>query len=232
MTDRRFMPEKVRRPREEMVDAVTGLEATGLVVAGSYRREKETIGDLDCLVLPDWTIAQAESLMRDYFDYEPIRGGEMKSEGIATYHGKPLLINLWRVPTLKSYAAMLLFATGPHDLNIAMRARAKGRGWLLGQYGLMEGEVQLDGGRFEEDIFEKLDMFYLSPVEREHWRDYILRPAPKTTAVQVESSSGSGSYTVTIKEGKAVDCECPGFQYRGRCRHLKEAEAQFQRASK
>jgi DNA polymerase (family 10) len=126
---------------------------------------------------------------------------------------------------------MYLFSTGPYDLNIMMRAKAKGKGLTLSQYGLFNGDgSQLDHGETEEEIFALLDIPYLTPQQRENWRDHLIQQ-PKESAVQVKSSSGEGSYSVTIKEGKAVDCECQGFAYRSRCRHLEEAEAIYRQNS-
>jgi DNA polymerase/3'-5' exonuclease PolX len=228
MVDRRFMPKKVRRPRDEMAQAAGQLEAFGMVVAGSWRREKETVGDLDALT---WEpIAEAVHVAQQYFQYEEIRGGEMKSEGIATYRGEPLLLNFWHVPQPRASAGMLLFATGPHDLNIMMRAKAKAQDKTLSQYGLFQNGEQIDVGATELDIFEKLGMVYLTPVEREHWRDYLTRKLSPNVEIQVPSSDGTNFYTVTLKGGKGWDCTCKGFAYRSQCRHLEEAEDLYKRS--
>jgi hypothetical protein len=117
-----------------------------------------------------------------------------------------------------------LFATGPYDLNIAMRARAKAQGWLLSQYGLFAASVRLDNGT-EQSIFERLKMPYLLPVERNNWLSRI-RPPAVTTVVEIHSHRTDEVYEVTMQNGEALDCTCMGFQYRSKCRHLKEAEEQ------
>ena len=232
--DRRTMPSKVRRPRKDMTQAVLQLETLGLKVTGSYRREKGTVGDLDILVPPEQSIAETSSILRTLMQYEEIQGGNAKSAGIAMYKNAPLLLNLWRVPRDKAWAAMFLFTTGPYDLNIMMRGNAKGRGWVLSQYGLFEdGDQgkQLDNGLQEADIFRLLNIEYLTPVEREFWRDHLRKtPLPQTQEVSVLSSDGVTYYTVTLKNGKGWDCNCKGFAYRSQCRHLEEAEAQQKRA--
>ena len=228
MADKRFMPAKVRRPRAELDSAVEQVQRFGYVVAGSYRREKPDVGDLDILVPAHMNFGEAVEEFRTLFDYEEIQGQGMKSAGLCQYQGTPLLLNLWRVPKASAWAAMLLFATGPYDLNIAMRARAKGKSLTLSQYGLFAGEKQLDRGDIEEDIFEQLRMPYLTPVERNEWRDKLVRPTSMTEVVQVPSSNGVTFYDVTIKDGEAQDCECAGYQYRSKCRHLEEAEEIWQ----
>jgi DNA polymerase/3'-5' exonuclease PolX len=226
----KYLPAKVRRVREDLARPVKQLELAGLTVAGSWRREKDTVGDLDALVPPELGMERAVHSAQVFFGYEEIRGGAMKSEGIATYRDQPLNLNFWYVPDPHAWAAMLLFATGPHDLNIMMRSRAKGRGLLLSQYGLFtpgkEGEdnTQLDDGVEEIQIFELLGLVYLTPVEREHWRDYLIKTPSQSVEVQVPSSDGVNFYTVTLKDGKGFDCNCKGFGYRNQCRHLQEAE--------
>lgn len=234
----KFLPDKIRRPREEMQQAVIQVEILGYTVAGSWRREKDTVGDLDIIVPAERDFGEACEEMTTFFGYEMIRHGSMKSEGIAEYHYKPLLLNLWRVPTPEAWAAMLLFSTGPYSLNIMMRAKALSKGWKLSQYGLFERDVeqgipelpgrQLDGGAQEVQIFELLGLEYLTPPERENWQDRLLATPKKTGAfVQVLSSNGQDYYQVEVVDGKAVECECKGFTYRKSCRHLAEAEKQL-----
>ncbi len=225
--DRRFMPAKVRRPRIDLLLAVTQIERAGFIVAGSYRREKETVGDLDILVPPKYDFGEAIESFTSIMGYEPIRSGAMKSEGICAYRNAPLLLNFWRIPNQSSHAGLLLFATGPYDLNIAMRARAKSRGLTLSQYGLFDAasDKQLDSGHREEEIFQLLKYEFLTPVEREDWKNRIRTVQPKRRSISVKSSTGDDVYHVELDEsGKAIQCECKGYTYRGRCRHLAEAE--------
>ena len=224
---KKFLPPKVRRPRESLQLAVAQIEGPMCcLVAGSYRREKDTIGDLDCLVPPDVDIGQVVEDFTTSFNYDPIRSGPLKSEGVCIYDGWPLLINLWKVPLERAWAGMLLFATGPMDLNVMMRACAKGREWKLSQYGLFNDEGhQVDKGDTEEQIFKLLDLPYLTPPERENWREHEFGVGDRIERkIKVESSSGDTYYDVTLKNGKATMCTCKGFVYRSKCRHLKEAE--------
>lgn len=234
MAKNQFLPAKVRRPRAELEQTVETIEGVGLTVAGSWRRERTSIGDLDILVPHNIDFEATIEEFAYNFDYEPRRSGSLKSEGIARcWFGKPynnpLLLNLWKVPQPQSWAGMLLFATGPNDLNIVMRAWAKGRGWKLSQYGLMDDEGhQRDKGDEEEQIFALLNLPYLAPNERD---DYNARwqgtgiDKPDLQVIEVWSSDGETLYPVTMENGKAKLCVCKGFQYRSHCRHLEEAEA-------
>jgi len=247
-----FLPPKVRRERKNVTSFVKYLEESfDVVTAGSYRREKETVGDLDLLVPPWKDFEETVEEFRTILSYEPIRSGALKSEGTIPFGDDidaPFLINLWRVPEVSAWGAMLLFATGPYDLNIMMRAKAKGKNMLLSQYGLFDLGVgdqdgkQLDGDHgqthsivedladLERDIFHLLDLQYLSPVERENWRDVLL-PSRKVDrdVVEILSSDGHTIYHIDMQDGKAIECECKGFSYRRKCRHLVEAEAKARR---
>jgi DNA polymerase/3'-5' exonuclease PolX len=229
-SDRRFMPDKVRRPRVDLLLAVTQIEYAGYIVAGSYRREKPDVGDLDILIPPQHDFGVAIETFQQLFGYEAIRSGGMKSEGITIYRNIPLNVNLWRIPNQSSYAGLLLFATGPYDLNIAMRARAKSRNLTLSQYGLFRPtpehtDEQLDSGHREEEIFRLLGYEYLTPYERETWKDKLRSVKVTHPVVNVKSSGGDDMYQVELSEdGKAIQCECKGFTYRQKCRHLQEAE--------
>jgi DNA polymerase/3'-5' exonuclease PolX len=234
MAKNQYLPDKVRRPRDELKQAVEQIEnVMECFVVGSWRREKATIGDLDIIVPFDLDFGVVGEQFKMFFGYDPIRSGAVKSEGICTYKDAPLLINLWRVPYLSANAAMFLYATGPTDMNIMMRAKAQGKGWKLSQYGLFDGDTQLDVGfdellpveDLEAQIFTLLDLEYLDPPGRENWRDVLLSKQPKKKTVTVASSNGVDRYFVTIEEGKAVECECQGYTYRKKCRHLGEAEA-------
>lgn len=225
MSKNQFLPPKVRRPREEVKPVARQLEKMGLTVCGSYRRENATVGDLDILVpgILFWDEVLEEC--RQLLGYQYSRQGPLKSEGVMTFLNSHLLLNFWHVPTTPEWAGMLLYATGPHDLNIMMRARAKSKGWKLANRLTNEEGLQLNyTHNTEQEIFALLDIKYLTPVERSNWRNE-LADKPNIRVVRVPSSTGSGFYNVTMRNGKAVDCECKGFEYRNKCRHLAEAES-------
>lgn len=222
MSARKYLPEKVRRGREEVAEIAERLEGRGLIVAGSWRRGKDTVGDLDILV-PGGQYHSTIEWAEQELGYVEMRAG-VTSQGTCILGDELLLLNFWKVPSTEAWGGMLLFASGPMELNIAMRARAMGLGWMLNQYGLFHGSEQLDDGT-EAHIFELLGYQWLGPLDREDWRKRLRLKAADVKAVRVPTSDGSGFYTVTLKDGLGWDCECRGFSFRGRCRHLAEAEA-------
>lgn len=139
-----------------------GLDHGRVVVAGSYRRRRETVGDLDILV----TAAQGVSVGKKLADYENVanvlaRGPTRTSVVLRS----GLQIDLRVVPE-ESYGATLLYFTGSKAHNIALRNIANERGWKLNEYGLFDGERRIAGAT-EEEIYAKLGLAYVPPELRE-----------------------------------------------------------------
>jgi DNA polymerase (family 10) len=138
--------------------------AKEVVPAGSYRRRKETIGDIDILAISD----KPEKLM-DYF---------VKFDGISDVLAKGptktmvrLKIGLdadLRVVFEESFGAALAYFTGSKDHNIAMRELAIKKGWKLNEYGLFDKNGKMIAGRTEEEIYKALDLEWIPPEMREN----------------------------------------------------------------
>ncbi len=132
-------------------------------LAGSARRRRETVGDLDMLVVAD----EAKPIM-DYFiampDVEEIlANGETKS-AVRLKNG--LQVDLRVVPA-ESYGAALNYFTGSRDHNIALRQIAQDKGLKLNEYGLFRGDVAI-AGFTEEGIYAALELEFVPPELREN----------------------------------------------------------------
>ena len=101
-------------------------------VAGSYRRGRETIGDIDLLVDSDDADAVMDHLIRFEEVATVIGRGETK---MSIRLGRGLQIDLRVVPA-KSFGAALQYFTGSKDHNIILRGMAKDRGLLINEYGV------------------------------------------------------------------------------------------------
>jgi DNA polymerase (family 10) len=144
-----------------------------VTVAGSARRRKETIGDVDILVVSK----NAEPVM-DFFTTMPevvnvIAHGGTKSS-VKLRSGINVDV---RVVPVASYGAALNYFTGSKDHNVALRRIAITKGWKLNEYGLFEGERRMkkgegDGkmiaGKTEEEIYKMFRMDYIEPELREN----------------------------------------------------------------
>jgi DNA polymerase (family X) len=134
-----------------------------LVIAGSARRRKETIGDADILAT-----SERPKLVMDYFVGMPevvqviAHGGTKSSVKIRS----GLNIDMRVVPA-SSYGAALNYFTGSKDHNVALRRIAIEKGYKLNEYGLWKGEKQI-AGKTEEDLYRALGMGYIEPELREN----------------------------------------------------------------
>lgn len=131
-------------------------------VAGSYRRGRETVGDLDllCCATP------ASPVMARFVAYDEVAKvlgqGETKSSVVLR---SGLQVDLRVVPA-DSWGAALHYFTGSQAHNIALRRRAQDRGLKLNEYALSRDEVPV-AGKTEESIFQTLELRFIPPELRE-----------------------------------------------------------------
>ncbi|MFA5431286.1 MAG: DNA polymerase/3'-5' exonuclease PolX [Candidatus Paceibacterota bacterium] len=140
-----------------------------LSVAGSTRRRKETIGDVDFLVaIKDTTDKYlVEKIMNTFVTMDDVikvvGKGETKSS-IRTRQG--LSMDL-RLVSEGSFGAALQYFTGSKEHNIALRRIAMKQGYKLNEYGLFKNERKIKG-ETEEEIYEKLGLDWIPPEMREN----------------------------------------------------------------
>lgn len=150
---------------EPLVNYLQSIKGVGRVtVAGSYRRRKETVGDIDILV----TCGKAEKVMDHFTGYDDvdkvINQGSTKSS-VLLKNG--LQVDL-RVVKEQSYGAALLYFTGSKDHNIRIRERAVSRGMKLNEYGLFKEDSDRSlAGKTEEAMYDALELAYIEPELRE-----------------------------------------------------------------
>lgn len=130
--------------------------------AGSYRRGKETIGDLDLLVVAEPPDAAMDRLA----EFEPVddvllRGDTKMSVRLAG----GLQVDLRVVPA-ESFGAALQYFTGSKDHNVIVRGIAKKKGLKVNEWGVFQGDKYI-AGRTEEDVYESLGLPYFPPEIRE-----------------------------------------------------------------
>jgi DNA polymerase (family 10) len=200
-------------------ELVNYLKASGfakeVVPAGSYRRRKETIGDIDILATSD----KPEKLM-DYF---------VKFDGISDVLAKGptktmvrLKIGLdadLRVVSEESFGAALAYFTGSKDHNIVMRELAVKKGWKLNEYGIFDKNGKMIAGRTEEEIYKALDLEWIPPEMRENRGEIELarqRKLPKLIEygsikgdlqVQTNWTDGQNSIEEMVKEAIKLGLE-------------------------
>ncbi|HXV86357.1 MAG TPA: DNA polymerase/3'-5' exonuclease PolX [Gemmatimonadales bacterium] len=136
-----------------------------LEAAGSLRRRKETIGDLDIVVAAD-TAAAAKRAVRRFVEYPEVREilaqGDTKAS--VRLQGGPQ-VDL-RVVKPDEWGAALCYFTGSKAHNIELRRIAQDLGLKLSEYGLFKGERRV-AGHTEEEVYRKLGLRWIPPELRE-----------------------------------------------------------------
>ncbi len=133
-----------------------------VVVAGSFRRRRDTVGDLDVLVTAADGAAVGDRLVRYDNVAEVIAHGATRT---AVVLRSGLQVDIRAVPE-QSYGAALLYFTGSKAHNIALRGLATQHGWKLNEYGLFSGKRRIAGAS-EEEIYKKLGLAFIPPELRE-----------------------------------------------------------------
>lgn len=149
-----------------------GKAVDSVTPAGSLRRGKETVGDLDLLVtLGDGFTSQkhvdalAEHILKFPDIDQKLAHGENKVSFTLT---NGLQVDV-RLLEKENFGAALMYFTGSKEHNVALRGRANDMGLTLNEYALatLKGEKPV-AGRTEEEIYAKLKLDYIPPELREN----------------------------------------------------------------
>ena len=131
-------------------------------VAGSFRRRRDTVGDLDVLVGAAGAAAVMDRLVR----YEDVVEVAAKGPTRATIRLRNGVNVDVRVVAPSSFGAALHYFTGSKAHNIAVRKLAAAKGLKLNEYGMFRGERRV-GGRTEREVFGAVGLPFIPPEIRE-----------------------------------------------------------------
>lgn len=141
--------------------------------AGSLRRRKETVGDLDLLVTlvsAHHTAAEVEELAKHILAYEGIEQVLAHGENKVSFRlqNSNLQVDV-RLLEPENEGAALLYFTGSKEHNVVLRGRANKMGYTLNEYALatLDAERRV-AGKTEEEIYAKLKLDYIEPELREN----------------------------------------------------------------
>jgi len=142
-----------------------GLKTAKISPAGSYRRKRETIKDIDVVVLG---VSAADiSTMCNKYGWKVLAAGEDKVEPLVEDIKADVII----VKSPEEWGAALTYLTGSKQFNIMMRDDAKRHGWILNQRGLFAGRTEeaprVTGSETEEGVFTALNWPWIPPEDRE-----------------------------------------------------------------
>ena len=134
-----------------------------ITVAGSYRRRKETVGDLDILV----TCKKGSNVMDRFAEYEDVKKVVSKGTTRSTIVLRSGLHVDLRVLRQVSYGAALHYFTGSKAHNIAVRKLGVKKKLKINEYGVFKGKKRT-AGKTEKQVFEAVNLPYIDPELREN----------------------------------------------------------------
>ena len=138
-----------------------------VVIAGSFRRRRETVGDLDIVASVRSGPASAAALIDHFTRHADVRDVVLKGSTRSTVRLRMDFNVDLRVVAPESFGAALMYFTGARGHTIALRRRAMERGWKLNEYGLFAGERRI-AGRSEAEVYAKLGLPCIIPRLREN----------------------------------------------------------------
>ncbi|HKK27419.1 MAG TPA: DNA polymerase/3'-5' exonuclease PolX [Gemmatimonadota bacterium] len=203
-------------------------------VAGSYRRRKETVGDIDLLAIAE----DGASLMERFTSYdrveEVLASGETKG---SVRLASGLQVDL-RILGAKSYGAALVYFTGSKEHNVRLRQRGIDHGLRISEYGVFrtgrddleadvaEGEEkdpwegELVAGKTEEEVYGAVDLPWIPPELREDRGEIRAAEAGELPdLITLEDLRGDLQMHSTWSDGKASieemleGCAARGYAY-------------------
>ena len=131
-------------------------------IAGSLRRKKPTIRDIDIIV----SSKNPKKVIDAFTKFPGIKKITAKGATKATIFLKSGIQSDIRVFSPEQWGAGLLYFTGNKSYNIYLRKIAIKKGYKLNEYGLFKGKKMI-AGKTEQEIFKKLGVKYLPPEKRE-----------------------------------------------------------------
>jgi DNA polymerase (family 10) len=157
----RLVAEEIAQPLVAYLQTIRGVKQVTL--AGSYRRRRDSVGDLDILV----TATRNSAVMQRFVTYDEVVDVVAQGQTRATVRlHSGIQVDLRVVPQL-SYGAALHYFTGSKAHNIAVRRIAMDRGLKLNEYGVFKDEKRI-AGRTEQEIFAAVGLPYIEPEMREN----------------------------------------------------------------
>jgi DNA polymerase (family 10) len=165
-----------------------------LEVAGSLRRARETIGDIDLLA----TSSRPEEVFEAFSGLPGVQEVRLRGETKETVLFDPGIQIDLRVVAPESYGAALQYFTGSKDHNIRLRTIARDRGLKINEYGVFRGEARI-AGRTEEEVYSALELPWMPPEIRENRGEIEVALAGRVPRL-VELSDLAGDLHLHVEE--------------------------------
>jgi len=186
-------------------------------VAGSYRRRRETIGDLDIVVTSEGK--NSAPVMDRFVAYGDVADVISKGETRATVKLRGGLQVDLRAVEPDAYGTALVYFTGSKAHNIDLRKIAQEKSYKLNEYGLFKGTRRV-AGKTEEEVYAKLGLDWIPPelreargeiaLAREHRLPRLVEAKDIRGDLQMHTSATDGKGTI---EDMAHAARALGYEY-------------------
>jgi DNA polymerase (family 10) len=230
----RFHIDVAEEEAEKLVSYIGGIgkPIETITPAGSLRRGKETVGDLDLLVTlapGKHTPKNIESISEHILRYPEIDQTLAQGENKVSFVLKTGLQVDVRLLEKASFGAALLYFTGSKEHNVALRGRANKMGYTLNEYALatLKGERPV-ASRSEEEIYAKLGLDYVPPELRENMGEIDAAAEHRLPElVELKNIRGDLQMHTTASDGKnsieemALAAKRLGYEYISLTDHSK-----------
>jgi DNA polymerase (family 10) len=194
-----------------------------VVVAGSFRRRRETVGDIDILI----TATKRSPVMDRFCAHEDV--AEVLSHGATRSSVRlrsGLQVDVRAVPEA-SYGAALHYFTGAKEHNVAIRTRGVKKGLKINEYGVFRKDRRIAGAT-EEEVFAAVDLPYIEPELRENRGEIELAARDRLPElVTLEDIRGDLQCHTTATDGRdsleamAEAAQAKGYAYLAVTDHSK-----------
>ena len=169
-----------------------------VTAAGSLRRGRETVGDLDLLVSGRNLAGLGDHLLKFPEVAQVLAKGEDK---VSFKLASGMQVDVRMLPP-ESYGAALMYFTGSKEHNVALRARAQRQGLKLSEYGLFHAERNV-ASRREEEVYQKLGLPWIPPELRENQGEIEAAAESKLPhLVELKDIRGDLQMHTTASDGK------------------------------
>jgi len=192
----------------EMAEALTAYLAEGggldrITPAGSLRRGKETIGDLDLLVTGAHAARALDRFVENPKVTDVLGHGENKASAHVGMEG--LQVDVRALPP-ENYGAALQYFTGSKEHNVALRQRALRMGYTLNEYGLHRVDTnETVAAATEEEIYRALGLDWIPPELRENQGEIDAAAAGELPdLLRLEQLRGDLHMHTTESDGRAT----------------------------
>jgi len=158
----RYLLGEIMPVAEAILEKIRALpEVQSAEFAGSLRRMKETVGDLDFIAFSD----NPSEVIKKFLKFPEIKSVYSKGKSRTLVRLNIDTDADLAVISPKSTGAALIAWTGNKQHNIALRTLAEKKGWMLNDYGLWHGKTLL-ASKTEEEVYKKLGMDWIPPEIR------------------------------------------------------------------